>query len=172
MKNIRIKGLSLRITSYLMVAITLFITASLIFTSYHTIKTYRELSAATDLYIQMEDAASDLMRSSDYLTEEVQDYTVLTEREHLDNYFLEANVTMRREKAVSTLRAKVPDSEALRDLDAAMKESVALMDREYYAMRLVLEAVGDPNVPLALQQVVLSAEDAALPAQEVTHALR
>ena len=165
-KSLRTKGLSLRITSYLMIAITVFITAFLIFTAYHTFKSFRQLSTATDIYIQMEDAASDLMRASDYLTEEVQRYTVMTEREHLNNYFIEANVSMRREKSLNALAAKVPDSVALDDLRAAMQGSVALMDREYYAMRLVLEAVGDPNIPLQLQDVKLTAEDAMLSAEE------
>ncbi|MBR2793704.1 MAG: GGDEF domain-containing protein, partial [Solobacterium sp.] len=117
------------------------------------------LSLATDTYIELQEAADSLMKASDYLTEEAQCYTVLGSRRNLENYFTEAEVTRRREKAISVMEERLPDSGALNALKEAMKESVSLMDREYYAMALMLKANNDNDVPETMKSVELSAED-------------
>lgn len=112
--------------------------AILLYTTFQTIKSYHSFSDATDAYIELQDAADSLMKASDYLTDEAQRYTVLGLREHLDNYFTEAEETRRREQAIDAMEARLPKSEALEALRKAMGESISLMDREYYAMTLML----------------------------------
>lgn len=106
------------------------------------------------------------MIASDYLTEEAQIYTVTGDRQYLDNYFIEAEQTRRRETAVAQLESYLPDSEALVELKAAMTNSLSLMDREYYAMLLMLTAQEDPDIPQAMRDLVLAAEDQMLSAAE------
>ncbi len=165
-KNARENGLSLKLTFRLILIVSLAVAIGLLIITYHTIQSFHALSAATDSYIILEDAASSLMSASDYLTEEAQCFTVLGDRQRMENYFHEADVVRRRETAVETMEAILPDSDALDELKGAMSESVSLMDREYYSMRLMLEALGDEDIPPAVQTVSLSPEDALLSPEE------
>ena len=166
LKKVKEQGLSLKLTSTLMLVVSIIIMLVLLVTTFLTFRSFTKLEKATDTYISMEDAASELMSASDYLTDEVQCYTVIGTRIHMENYFNEAQVVMRRNHAIERMEAEIPDSPALISLKEAMGESVSLMDREYYAMRLVLEAQGDTDIPEALQDVVLSEEDLALSPEE------
>ncbi len=165
-KNIKEEGLSLRSVFFILLTISLIITIILFLTSFETIRTFRELSSATESYIIMQDAANSLMKASDYLTEQAQCYTVIGDRKHLENYFNEAEQVRRREKAIEVLEQEVPDSDALMSLKGAMKESLALMEREYYGMMLVLMAQNDDEVPEAMRGTFLREEDLALTAAE------
>lgn len=59
---------------------------------------------ATDQYIVCENAARQLQDGSDYLTEQVRLYAMTGERNYLDQYFEEADVTKRREQALESLK--------------------------------------------------------------------
>ncbi len=159
-------GLSLKTTSVLMMIISLIITVILVITAVMTVRSFRSMKESTHDYIRMEEAANELMAASDYLTEEVQCFTVIGDRIHMENYFTEAEVTRRREHAILSMQEAIPDSPALAELKAGMAESLSLMNREYYSMRLMLEAAGDPDMPEALKQVMLSEEDGALAPEE------
>ena len=145
------RGVSLRRFSMLMLFVSLVIMVTLLVTTFRTVNAFHSLSAATSDYIEQAAAADNLMDASDYLTEEVQRYTVMGERTHLENYFREAEEDRRREQALAVMFKNAPNSPALTQLQAAMQESVDLMNREYYAMRLVLEASGDQDIPEAIR---------------------
>ena len=89
-------------------------------------------------------------------------------REYLDNNFEEAKVTRRRDRALASVREFTGETQAYRALVAAMETSVALMDREYYSMRLTVEANGYDlsEFPEEIQSVELTAEDARLSPDE------
>ena len=156
------RGVSLRRFSLLMLFLSLVIMAVLLYTIITTVQAFNALSDATGDYIELEAAADDLMDASDYLTEEVQRYTVMAERIHLENYFREAEEERRREHALAVMFKNAPNSPALTQLQSAMSESIDLMNREYYAMRLVLDAHGDTDIPAALRDIKLNDEDQAL----------
>ena len=80
------RGVSLRRTFMIMLLVSLALTALLLLTAFQTIQSFRKLSEATDIYIELQEAADRLMKASDYLTDEVQCYTVLGEREHIGLY--------------------------------------------------------------------------------------
>ncbi|MBO7662607.1 MAG: diguanylate cyclase [Clostridia bacterium] len=165
MKNLiqaKQEGISLKKMTWVMLAISLLIALLLFFAVTSAFRSFRQMGKMTDNYIILQDATAELMEASDFLTEEAQCYTVIGKRVHLDNYLTEAEVKRRREHAIVTMEGEVPDSAALLDLKEAMNESVSLMDREYYAMRLVLEATGDSDIPAPLRNVQLKAEDQAL----------
>lgn len=165
-KKTKKEGLSLRLTFVVMLVLFLTMTAVLLTISFRTISSFHQLSLATDDYISLQEAATGLMSASDYLTEEAQAYTVIGDRTHLDNYLTEANQTRRRDKAIEVMESHLPDSPALERLKNAMVESVALMDTEYYAMRLTLDSQGDKDIPQALTGIKISAEDSALSVSE------
>ena len=162
LNRIKEDGLSLRQTFMVMLVVSLAITAALLITSYRTIKSFRSLSGAMDIYIDTQEAADRLLKASDYLTEQAQCYTVIGDRRHLENYFHETEIDRRRDKAIELMQERLPESAALTALKEAMQESIALMDREYYAMRLVLSAEEDSDIPTALQDVTLTETDLAL----------
>ncbi len=160
------KGVSLRRTFMVMLIISVSLMVFLLFSIFQTIQSFNKLSDATDTYIELQEAADNLMKASDYLTDEAQCYTILGDREHMENYFTEAEVTRRRELAIEAMEARLPDSNALLALKDAMKESVSLMDREYYAMTLVMLAQGDGDVPGAMKDVAISPDDLKLSAED------
>ena len=70
-----------------------------------------------------------------------------------------------RKEALESISGVLGDSAAYRSLQAAMDESIRLMDREYYAMRLAIAAFGleDEDFPEVVMHAELSEEDALLP---------
>lgn len=166
------KGLSLKTVSILVMVVSLITMAALLYTGIQTFRSFGDMEKSTDDYISMEEAANELMAASNYLTEEVQCYTVMGDRTHLDRYFEEADVTRRREHAISVMEKAESDPAALEELKKGMRESVSLMDREFYAMRLILEAQGDTDMPEPVKNVVLSEEDKALSAEGKTNLAR
>ncbi|MCR4907777.1 MAG: GGDEF domain-containing protein [Lachnospiraceae bacterium] len=166
LKKAKEEGVSLRLTFIIMLILSVAVTTMLLIMAYHTVRSFHALYDATDTYISLQEAASSLMSASDYLTEEAQCYTVLGDRTHLDNYFNEVEQTRRRENAVSLMESRIPESEALESLKCAMNDSLLLMNREYYAMRLMLSALGDNDIPEAMKDVVLTEEDEQLSAEE------
>ena len=165
-KRFKEKGVSLKVTSRLMFLLSLFVTAVLIFATIKGYISFQELDKSTDVYIELENQASELMMASDYLTEQVQRYTVIGGRQYLDNYFREAFENRRREGAIDAIESELPNSLALYELQDSMNRSVRLMNREYYAMMLVLDATGDTDIPEPMQDVHLSEEDAMLSPDE------
>lgn len=161
-KKAKEEGLPLRVTYLIMLTLSIGISVILLLMTYRTIRSFHALSAAMDSYISLDASANQLLAASDYLTEEVQCYTVMDDRIHLDNYFNEAEQTRRRDKAVAAVEEQLPDTKALEELKSAMRESVALMEREYYAMRLILEANRDTDIPEALRDVTLDEADLRL----------
>ena len=165
-KTVKEQGVSLKITSRLMLVASIIFTTILIIASAHALYNFRALEISTDNYIKLEEQAMSLMDASDYLTEQVQCYTVLNERIYMDKYFSEAFEVKRRESAILAIEEVMPDSVALYEIKDSMRHSVNLMNREYYAMKLVLDAKGDTDIPEALRTVTLNDEDAKLGAKE------
>lgn len=160
------KGLSLRTLSVIMLVASILNAAMLLIASGRAFRGFLQMEDMTDHYYSLQDATAELMNASDYLTEEVQRYTISGDRKHMENYFTEAEVTRRRDHAIATMEAELPGSGPLTALKKGMAESVELMDREYYAMRLMAEAVRDPDIPAALREVVLSDADRGLNPEE------
>ena len=167
MKEKTKKGLSMRNLNYIMSGVTIVISALLLITTFLTGSRYRTVQDNTDAYISWNKNAELLLSGSDFLTEQARLFAYKGERTYLDNYFKEATETKRRDAALEALN-DVRDSDAFKKLEAAMHESVELMQTEYYSMRLVVEAKGDDvkDYPVEIQNVVLTAEDKALGADE------
>ena len=149
---------------YAMAGITLLISVLLLIATYRANTGYNELRSQTQSYIRWQREASMLQEGSDYLTEQARCFVETGDREFLDNYFEEADVTRRRDRALDLLRERFGGTESYLALEQAMAQSVSLMDKEYYAMRLVVEAHGcDLSAfPEALRKVELRPGDAAL----------
>ena len=159
-------GISLRTTYIWMVIIAMMITGLMIYSTYRLTATFSDMSEATEEYISLDKAAYDMMDASDYLTEKVQRFTLDGNMTYLEDYFTEAFITNRRENAIARMSANPESAAALSHLKEAMNASKALMDREYYAMKLVIEAKGYKDYPEVLNNLEISGEDAALKPDE------
>ena len=165
-KRIKTEGISLRFVHRFLLVIAILASGLLLYATYHTSGTYARLSDATDEYIELQKAAYELMDASDYLTESVQRFTVEGNMRFLNNYFSEVFENHRREHAITVMSKNANSAAALDDLQKALNESNELMKREYYAMKLVIDAKGYQDYPDVLKEVELSKEDAALTERE------
>ena len=161
------RNVSIRRIIIIMALVTTVISILLLTATYYTDAGYTRLNENMERYIQWQRDANDLQNGSDYLTEQVRCFVVTGERQYLDDYFEEAQITQRRDRAVSNVRALMGETQAYDSLVSALEESVDLMNREYYAMRLAVSAYGYDlsEYPLEIQEVALSEKDAAAPAE-------
>ena len=159
-------GISLRVIHIWLILTMLVWSGTVVVASYRLTGTFSRLSEAQAQHTELMQAAHQLMDASDYLTERVQRFTIGGDRRFLDEYFTEAFESGRREDAISRMDINEMTRPAMEELKAAMAHSVSLMDQEYYAMKLVIEAKGYTDYPDVLDSVILSEEDAALSPDE------
>lgn len=114
-------------------------------------------------YIVSENATHKLQKGSDILTEQVHLYVMTGEKKYIDGYFKEANTAKSRDKAVAELKVYFSDTNLPAELESALSDSTKLMEREFYAMKLVSEVFNVPesDLPDELNSVRLSSEDIA-----------
>jgi diguanylate cyclase (GGDEF)-like protein len=162
--------MSLRGLYILMAVVGILLLAALVLNTVSIFDGYNALDKAYDEYISAQNDAQDLILASDYLTSQVRGFVLSSDREYLDSYFEEANVSRRRDGAVEKIRTRMAgeNSDAISFLERSLELSNALMDTEYYAFRLVADAAGYSlqDLPSEIREVPVSAEDAALGAQE------
>lgn len=160
------EGISLRTIHLWLIIGAAIISCLMFYSTYQLSTSFRHLTETSEQQIELRKAARELMDASDYLTEKVQRFAVLGDMRFLEEYFKEAFEANHREEAIKRMEAGSGADTALEKLKAAMEGSVSLMNREYYAMRLVIEAQGYTDYPDLLHSVVLSDEDMALPREE------
>lgn len=162
------KGVRLSVLSVTMLVIALVLSLLLLRSTSMTDAGYRALQEDTVRYMDSLRDADDMRAGSDYLTEQVRAFAVTGDARRVENYFTELNETRRRDKALENLNSTFAGTETYRFLSAALDYSNALVDVEYYAMRLVIEGCGYDAAayPEALQAVELSAEDRAMSSGE------
>lgn len=156
--------IKLRTVSNWSIIITVLLSLLCVVISIWGFKKYTVLRTAMQDYISYEKAVEQLQYGSDNLTKQVHLAASTGRQEYIDAYFEEANVTKSREKALKDLKALGGNTDAVSALEDALSSSVELMNTEYYAMRLIEEAMGTDQSfwPDAIKDVKLSAEDAAL----------
>ena len=159
-------GISIRLIHGAMILCAIIIAVLLMVSTYQYSGVFSTLSKETGNYITRQKAAHDLMEASDYLTEMVQRFTLEGNTDFLDKYFEEAFVSKRREASIMTISDSGTDQGLLVQLQEAMDESLSLMYREYYAMKLVIDAREIRDYPETLRAIELKEEDIFLPAEE------
>lgn len=159
-------GISLRVLYLWLIIITVIVFIVTMISVYMLTTTFFGLSDTAQEHTDMEKAAHELMDASDYLTENVQRFTVDGDIRFMTEYFKEAFENQRREEAIEKMSSDSKTKEALKNLQKSMDVSVKLMDQEYYAMRLVIEAKGITEYPDILKGIGLSSDDKKLSADE------
>ncbi len=162
-------GLKIRTFNYVMIAIACVLYIFLLYVTIHTFERFNELTEVSNVYISCEQDAGQVSSGSDYLTEQVRLYAITAEKQYMDNYFTEANVTRRRDKALEDLRLHMVSDEIAFYLQAALNASNQLMKQEFYSMKLVSLASGYDltSCPQEVQDYQLSEEDKALSPEEM-----
>ena len=127
---------------------------------------FKKLTEKNEQAIATSKAAHEMMDASDYLTEKAQRFVIDGDTQHLKAYYDEVYVVQHREDALNIVSSNTEDSVPVKKLRNAMQLSEELMDTEYYAMRLVVEAKGIKNYPDALNEVTLTDKDKALSDEE------
>ncbi len=166
MHNNNEKGISHRVVHLWLVIIIVFFSGTVVYTTFRLTATFLRITAASRQNNELQNAAHELMNASDYLTEQVQRFTIDGDYQFLEQYFSEAFESKRREEAISRIDVDENTKAALAKLQKAMNNSVKLMDQEYYAMRLVIDAKGYTDYPEILREVNLTDEDKALNSSE------
>ncbi len=159
------KGLDLRRVNIFFVILAFIITAGLIITDQFITRGYENIDKANERYVSAQISAKDLEISSDYLTGTVRSFVFTANLQYMNDFFTETNVTRRRDKAVENLEQLLggTDSEAYKNLSAALDYSNQLVNWELLAMRLIQTASGyaDSDMPPEVAAITLSPEDAA-----------
>ena len=160
------RGISIHVIHLAMILCAVVIAGLLVFATYQSSGVFSSLSQETGNYISRQKAAHDLMEASDYLTENVQHFTLSGDMTYLNNYFEEAFTSRRRETSIMSMSEGGADPILVQQLQEAMDKSMELMYREYYAMKLVIAAKEIREYPETLKGVELTEEDAFRPAEE------
>ena len=166
MNNEKKDGISLRTIHLWMVVGAVVISVLMFYSTFHLSRSFRNLTETSEQQIELRKAAREMMDASDYLTEKVQRFTIMGDSRFMDEYFLEAFEANHREEAIQTMGQVDTESAAFKDLKEAMNISLKLMEREYYAMRLVIEAQGIKEYSEILDSVQLNDEDQKLSSAE------
>ena len=147
-KKYQRKGISLKLLAWIISIFVLIISSTLI-TSLALISVENDkVNQANKNYIAIQQASNDVRMASDYLTDQVRLFVANGDKEYMDSYFVEANVTKRRENALETvhhLAEKTSKHEEIHsNIEKAVDESMDLMNIEFYAMKLICV---DQNIP-------------------------
>ncbi len=158
------EGVPLRALNRGFVGLAIVLTVLMVISIVQSFLAFETLQEVSNRHNALRISSYELQIASDYLTEQARCFAVCGEREHLDNYFEEANVTCRRDRALETVQAQLGDTQPYQALRKAMSQSVHLMDTEYYSMRLAVEARHDDlsTYPEVIRALQLTAEDLAL----------
>ncbi|MBR5959397.1 MAG: hypothetical protein IKZ98_00240 [Clostridia bacterium] len=160
------EGISLRAIHIAMIICAVVISLLLVFSTYQSANVFSTLSKAAGDYSVRQKAAHELMEASDYLTEMVQRFTLEGDTQYLENYFEEVFVSRRREESITSMSESETEKLLVAQLQEAMAESTSLSYREYYAMKLVIEAREIRDYPDTLRGVELKEEDTILSSEE------
>ncbi|MBO4572636.1 MAG: GGDEF domain-containing protein [Clostridia bacterium] len=168
------KGIRLRVVNYVMLAVTLVISALLLISNYTSTESYNKLHSIASDYISWHESADDIQRASDYLTEQVRVFAITGNKKYHDNYFNESDEVKRREKALENIENKVFGAESYKELEDAINESFSLMDIEFRSMRLMAEALIEEGAtyegaPLTLENFHEKVRAAELTAEDKSY---
>ena len=166
-------GVYLRSVGIILFAITLVWIFAVIRMMFDCSQKFKLVEDVTDQYIICESAAKDLQDGSDYLTEQVRLFADTGKPEYMRNYFIEANETKRRNRAVASLEKYFSGTDTLAGLKSAMDQSLYLMGSEFHSMKLICEAYGYiTDIPEEVGEYVLYPHELSMTAEEKTEFAR
>lgn len=161
-------GIRLRRFNAILIAIASVFAVLLLVISYEKFNAFLQMTAATEAYVRAQRAVSQMQEGSHYLTDRARTFVATGDRAALEDYCNEVQVTRRRDNALEEMESFLTGTETVRYLDEALRVSNELMHIEYRAMRLTIDALGEPveDYPAVLREITLSDGEKALPRKE------
>jgi len=158
------KGMSARFTNACLMVFGCLLGVLILITSYIVRTKYYDIRNVMYDYAECNKAINDFRDSCSYLTNQARLYSVNKNVSYIDNYFFELNQLKRREAAVDIIEMTHWKDSADKGIIDAYHESVKLVQKELYSMRLVSEAtdIDLTTLPIDIQSVNVFDEDAAL----------
>ena len=145
-KNVHTKGISLRLIGLLMSIFAVIVSGALITSLWLISYENNVVTKANENYIALKQASSDIQSASDDLTNDARLFVANANKEYMVSYFIEVNVTKRRENALNTIHELSKNTskheEIHSNIQAAVNESMDLMNLEFYAMKLTCVEYG------------------------------
>ena len=182
------RSLSVKTVGWTLGGFGVAILAMLIISLYMLSFQFKNVKKTTEDYADLKLSALEVQTASDYLTDRARSFVVTGEDQYIFDYMEEGFTTNRREKALEALKNQIGETEGYKSLEAAVKQSKNLMDLEYYAMRLTINAFDIDYTPTNarfnghddyikhcneiqtnVMTVELKAEDTALSVDEQKH---
>lgn len=163
-----IKGFKIKNICIVMLILSVLVYLLMILNSIQLQKNYARLGSSTMDYFAASGDARKIYEASDYLTDQVRLFSIELDRTYVDNYFRETKLAHNREKSLEDLKGLAVEANTFDYVNKALRYSNELMDTEYYAMRLIIEAVGYDigSFPPELKDHPLTAADNGLSANE------
>ena len=159
------KGISLRLVTWVISTFVFLISTALIVSLVLITNENNKVVLANTNYIAIKQASNDVQLASDYLTDQVRLFVANADKRYMDNYFEEADVTKRREKALETihhLAESTPKHEEIHfNITKAVEESKKLMAVEFKAMKLI--CVENPSISYSEYPEVVNADITEFP---------
>lgn len=169
-----LRGLRIQTLSLWMVAATLVVSVLIGDGIIHVMRDHKKLAEMTKEYIHVQEEAEDLLLGSNYLTDQVRLYAVTKDLSYAEAYFVEAEETRRRDKALDALEElmKDRDEEILKPSREALALSNELMDLEIHAMKLAALSADESGSTLLPQisDYPLTEEELSYTAEEKSDA--
>lgn len=135
------KGISLKLFGLFISTFSLTISFLLVLTLFLVSHENSLVNEATANYVTLQNSSADVQLASDYLTAQVRLFVANADMKYMDNYFIEAKITKRRENALETIHnlseTTSRHEEIHYHMTEAVNESNNLMNLEYYAMKLI-----------------------------------
>lgn len=159
----------------LIFTIVVFLLSALMLVDTFFLKKYTDESVRlSKLHIRYSDAEQDFLLGSDNLTENARLFSETGDIDYLNGYFYEAKEYRHRDKAIESLREILADENKMHLIDEAMNESLHLMQKEYYSMKLTSIAYDIPEsmLPDEVINVELEPEDTKLTKTELKYKAR
>lgn len=170
-KATTLKGLKIQTVSLWIALCTALVAILIGYSIMNVKKQYRQLTRMSHKYTLTQKDAMNISLGSDYLTEQARLYIITKEQLHADAYFMETDVTQRRERALLEIEKQLSgDDEVTLQLSKdALRLSNALMDLELHAMKLAaLSADADiARLSSEIRDYKLPGEELAYTSQEM-----
>ena len=138
--NYRGSAVSIRTLNIVIFVATIVLAAMLLYAAMQVSDSYRVMHEATNQYIECQQDTQKMMEASDYLTDRVRCFVVTGDKQYVDDFFEEVNVTRRRDDAIESMETMLAGTETQSYLQEALRYSNELVNIENYAMRLAAEA--------------------------------
>lgn len=128
--------------------------------------TQHQTDQLNENYQYCQEAVEELQDASDMLTSEARQFVNSGEADHLNRYVNEIERHDHRGHALTILRERATNEDAIEALEEARRLSDELAETELYALKLTTASKGLRSAHDALRSVELTKEDAALSSED------